>query len=123
MGSALPRFAVVGLIGVGVNQGLLFLLHGVADLPLLLASALATESAILSNYAGNELYTFHLRKLHWGRLVRFNLVSLGSLVLTVGTLWLLQRVTPFHYLVDNLLAIGVGSTWNFAMNFGWTWRH
>lgn len=113
---------MVGLVGVGVNQGLLFALHGLAGVPLLVASALATESAIVSNYVGNELYTFHHRVLDWGRLGRFNLVSLGSLILTVGTLWLLQRATPFHYLVDNLLAIGVGSLWNFAVNFGWTWR-
>lgn len=113
---------MVGVIGVAVNQTLLFLLHGVGGLPLLVASALATESAIISNYVGNEFFTFHHRALDWGRLVRFNLVSLGSLVLTVGTLWLLQRATPFHYLVDNLVAIGVGSTWNFVVNFGWTWR-
>ena len=120
--AAVPRFSLVGLLGVGVNQVLLFLLHGVAGLPLLLSSALATETAIVSNYAGNELWTFHHRKLDVGRLLRFNAVSLGALVLTVSTLWLLQRYTPWHYLANNLLAIGAGATWNFAANFGWTWR-
>jgi putative flippase GtrA len=120
--SALPRFAVVGLAGVGVNQGLLFALHGLAGWPIVIASALATETAIVHNYVGNELATFHHRRLDVGRLLRFNAVSLGALVLTVGTLWALQHLTPWHYLVDNLVAIGAGTVWNFAVNFGWTWR-
>lgn len=118
---ALPRFALVGAIGVAVNESILHVLHGLAGLPLVLASVIATESAILGNYLGNELYTFHLRRLHLGRLLRFNAVALGGLVLTVGTLWLLQHLTPWHYLVDNLVAIAVGSAWNFAANFRWTW--
>ncbi|HWH31974.1 MAG TPA: GtrA family protein [Egibacteraceae bacterium] len=118
---ALPRFALVGAIGVAVNESILHALHGLAGLPLVPASVIATESAILGNYLGNELFTFHLRRLHLGRLLRFNAVALGGLVLTVGTLWLLQHLTPWHYLVDNLVAIAVGSAWNFAANFRWTW--
>ena len=118
---ALPRFLLVGLAGVAINEGMLWLLHGRAGVPLLLAAALATETAILGNYAGNELFTFHLRELHLGRLLRFNTVALGGLALTVGTLWLLQHLVDWHYLLDNLIAIGAGSVWNFAANFGWTW--
>lgn len=118
---ALPRFLAVGLAGVLINEGVLYALHGAAGLPLLAASALATETAILGNYVGNELLTFHLRKLHLGRLLRFNAVALGGLVLTVATLAALQHLTDWHYLLDNLLAIGAGSVWNFAVNFGWTW--
>lgn len=120
--AALPRFGLVGLIGVGVNQALLFALHGLVGVPLVVASALATETAIVTNYLGNELWTFHLRRLKLGRLLRFNAVSLGALVITVTSLWLLQRFTPWHYLVDNVIAIAAGSAWNFAVNFGWTWR-
>lgn len=111
----------VGLAGVVLNQAVLYLLHGAAGVPLLAASALATETAIIGNYVGNELFTFHLRKLHLGRLLRFNTVALGGLVLTVGTLAALQHLASWHYLLDNLLAIGGGSLWNFAVNFGWTW--
>lgn len=119
---AMPRFALVGLVGVGINQGMLFLVHGVAGLPIVLASAMATETAIVGNYVGNELWTFHTRRLDLGRMLRFNAVSLGALVLTVSVLWALQHLTPWHYLVDNLIAIGAGALWNFAVNFGWTWR-
>lgn len=119
--AALPRFLAVGLAGVLVNEAMLWLLHGRAGLHLVVASALATETAILGNYAGNELFTFHLRQLDLGRLLRFNAVALGGLVLTVATLWLLQHLVAWHYLLDNLVAIGAGALWNFAVNFGWTW--
>lgn len=118
---ALPRFLAVGLAGVLINEAVLFLLRDAAGLPLLVASALATETAIVGNYVGNELFTFHTRKLRLQRLLRFNAVALGGLLLTVGTLAFLQPRTEWHYLVDNLLAIGAGSVWNFAANFGWTW--
>lgn len=120
-GRALPRFLLVGAAGVAVNEALLYLLHGRLAVHLIVASAVATECAILGNYVGNELFTFHVRRLHLGRMLRFNAVALGGLVLTVGTLWLLRHLTPWHYLVDNLVAIGAGSTWNFAVNFRWTW--
>lgn len=118
---ALPRFMAVGVAGVVVNEAVLWLLYGVLGVPLLVAGALATETAIVGNYVGNELFTFHLRELHVGRLIRFNTVALGGLLLTVGTLWLLQHLVDWHYLIDNLVAIGAGATWNFAANFGWTW--
>lgn len=120
--TALPRFSLVGLVGVAVNQGVLFALHGLAGLPLVPASAAATETAIVSNYLGNEWLTFHHRRFHVGRLLRFNVVSLGGLVLTVAALWALQRLTPLHYLLNNLLAVAVGTAWNFTLSFGWTWR-
>jgi dolichol-phosphate mannosyltransferase len=118
---ALPRFAAVGLAGVGVNLAVLSLLHGMLGLPLLLSTAAATEVAIIGNYAGNELITFHIRRLNLPRLLRFNAASLAGLCLTVGTVWVLQHLVDWHYLVDELLAIGAGSTANFAINFGWTW--
>lgn len=118
---ALPRFAAVGLAGVGVNLAVLSLLHGVLGLPLVGSTAVATEAAIIGNYAGNELFTFHIRRLDLSRLLRFNAASLGGLALTVGTVWALQHLTAWHYLVDELAGIAVGSAANFAVNFGWTW--
>ncbi|PSO50537.1 MAG: hypothetical protein BRC31_07410 [Actinobacteria bacterium QS_5_72_10] len=66
--AAFGRFATVGASGVGVNLGMLWLLlHGpvalAAEGPFPAASAIATETAILWNYAGNELWTYHLRRL------------------------------------------------------------
>ncbi len=54
----LARFALVGAGGVGVNSGMLWLLHSGAGLPLPAASALAIEMAIWNNFLLNDLCTF-----------------------------------------------------------------
>jgi putative flippase GtrA len=119
--AALPRFLLVGATGVVVTQALLFAYHGLLGAPVWLATALATEAAIVNNYVGNELFTFHLRQLHFPRLVRFNLVALGGLAVTTVVTTVLANSGVF-YLAANLIGIGAGSGVNFAVNFLWTWR-
>ena len=81
----LARFACVGLIGVGVNNTLLWLLTEHAHVYYLLSSALATEVAILSNFTLNYVWTFAaLRDAEpvLAKLAKFNQVALGGLLLT-----------------------------------------
>jgi putative flippase GtrA len=79
------KFCAVGASGVGVNLFCLFLLADLMDLQTNLASALAIEASILSNFVANEWWTFRdLRTLagtSTSRLVRFNLVSIAGGVL------------------------------------------
>jgi len=77
---ALWRFCAVGASGVVVNLGALAALTG-AGVVSSLASALAIELSILSNFALNDRWTFLAaregRGDTWGgRLARFQLVSL-----------------------------------------------
>jgi hypothetical protein len=58
----LGKFLFVGGIGVGVNTAALFLLHQIAGLPVVAASALAVEVAILNNYLFNDRWTFGRRR-------------------------------------------------------------
>ncbi|MEX0659473.1 MAG: GtrA family protein, partial [Egibacteraceae bacterium] len=81
--SASWRYALVGATGVLVNLAVLHVLHGELGLGFLRSSAMATETAILCNYLGNELWTFHHRRLAWRRLVTFNVSALAGLVATV----------------------------------------
>lgn len=115
------RLGAVGLAGVGVNEGLLYLLHVRLGASVLTAAIVATEIAILANYLGNELWTFDSRP-DAGRLLRFQLTALAGLVITVLTLRGLLAATGLHLLLANLAAVGAGATWNLAVNMSWTWR-
>ena len=117
---ALFRFGVVGAVGTLVNLAVLELLHGQLDLPFTRSSAVATEVAIIGNYLGNELWTFHHRKLSFRRLLQFNATMLVGAAVQVGSATLLKEVMP--YLLAQALGIAIGSGLNFAFNFGWTWR-
>jgi putative flippase GtrA len=114
-------FGIVGLSGVIVNTGLVYVLHGMWHWPLPLAVALASEMAILNNYLWNDRWTFGQRRPNLQRLVRFNLSSLGGLMLTtVATSVLVSSGLP--YLPALLVAVAVGSVSNFAASTLWVWR-
>jgi dolichol-phosphate mannosyltransferase len=116
------KFALVGTIGVAVNNGMLFLLHGLAGVPLAAASVAAIEAAIVSNFLLNDRWTFDRSRPTWGRFLRFNLVSAGGLVVNLGVLTTLVDWVGMHYLIANLVGIAAALAWNFLINVRWTWR-
>ena len=115
------KFLLVGATGALVNSLALLLLVQWTHLPLLLASALAAELAIIHNFSWHDRWTFRRTQLSWSRFARFNLVSLAGLVITTGTLWVLVRHLGLYYLAANLLGITLATAWNFAVNSCWTW--
>jgi dolichol-phosphate mannosyltransferase len=119
------RFGLVGLSGLVVNTAILWLLAHGAGLPIPLAGVLATELAILNNFILNDRWTFwasaHQRSLG-RRLLRFNGVALGGLVISTGLLTLLTTYAHLHLLLANLLAVGSATGWNYVVNTRWTWR-
>lgn len=119
------RFAVVGLVGVGVNSVVLWLLTERGAVYYLISSVVATEIAIVSNFFLNHTWTFagakDDRPIH-GRLLTFNVFSLGGLILTVTALFLLKQFVGIPYLMANLVAITAGAAWNYVASRRWTWR-
>jgi putative flippase GtrA len=116
------RFMLVGGSGVLVNSATLFVLYQVLGLPLICASAVAVEIAIASNFVWNDRWTFKRSGHAFSRFVKFNLVSLGGLVVTTGTAWLLVQRAEMNYLVANLAGISLAALCNFVANLMWTWR-
>jgi dolichol-phosphate mannosyltransferase len=121
------KFCLVGLSGVLVNMGLLWLLTEFAGLFYLLSAAISIESSIISNFTLNDYFTFRDRrsptlKSFLSRLVKFNLVSLAGLALNMGVLGLLTEVFGVYYLLSNLCGIVVATLWNYLVNTWWTWR-
>jgi putative flippase GtrA len=117
----LSKFLVVGGAGVLVNSLALFLLFQWVHLPLVVASVLSTGLAIANNFCWNDRWTFRRTQFSLSRFARFNLVSLGGLVIATGTLWILVRHLGLYYLAANLLSIALATAWNFAANSLWTW--
>ena len=117
----LSKFLVVGVTGMLVNSLALFLLFQWVHLPLVIASVLSTEMAIVNNFCWNDRWTFGRTQLSIKRFAKFNLVSLAGLVITTCTLWLLAGHLGVYYLAANLLGIALATAWNFAVNVVWTW--
>ncbi len=120
----LVRFGLVGASGVVVNTALLYLLIEVGGLNHLVAALLATEAAILSNFALNDRWTFRDSKPAASvvrRAFRYNLIALGGLAISVAVLAVLTYFADFHYLFANLFAIGAATLWNYAASRSWNW--
>jgi putative flippase GtrA len=118
----LTRFLLVGASGVVVNSIALFALHGLAGVPLVLASALSVELAIAHNFVLNDRWTFGCARRSLLRFLKFNLVCLVGLLVTTSVAWLLVQQAGVNYLVANLAGIGVGMVGNFVANIQWTWK-
>lgn len=120
------RFGMVGGSGVLVNNALLLGLVEVLHVAPIPASIVATECAILSNFVLNDRWTFadarRASSRPWyRRLLSYNLLTLGGLVLNVGAIALLHGVAGMHYLVANLVGIAIGTLWNYGSNHKLTW--
>jgi len=120
------RFCLVGTSGVVVNLGSFSLLYNFLGLNKFLASPIAIEISILSNFFLNNSWTFGGRNRDDALSVRglkFNLVSLLSLGVSYGTFVLIMKNVP-DMIPQLAQAIGIipATLVNYFMNAYWTFR-
>jgi dolichol-phosphate mannosyltransferase len=125
------RFAVVGLSGVVVDMGVLFLLSDPSTLGwgLTRSKLVAAELAIINNFIWNDAWTFgdiasHQRGLRQRlrRFAKFQLICLAGLVLNTVLLNLQFNLLGMNRYVANAVAIVIVTGWNFWLNFKLSWR-
>ena len=138
------KFCLVGLSGVGVNEGIFWVLSRFAGLSRdhsatltvgglsltfgkdFFAQAISIECSILSNFALNELFTFRDRRAQGTslavRLLKFNVFCLAGAGIQMGVYALFNRVFGVFDLVSLLIGIAVATLWNYLMNTWWTWK-
>lgn len=120
-------FLVVGAIGIGVQLGALWLFVGRLRVPLLAGTLAATEIAVLHNFVWHVFWTWADRPASaretLGRLVRFHVTN--GLVSIVGNLLLMSLLVGYlrvHYLLANLMSIGVCALANLIISNAWVFR-
>jgi len=121
------RFGAVGLSGIVVNEGILIYLRGYEQFSLPVASIVAIELSILSNFILNDTWTFRTEHQHamphwWQRLVSFQVVSIGGAVINFAILNVLALYAGADYRIANILGIVVAFAWNFLVNRRVTWK-
>ena len=125
------RFGLVGVSGIVVDMGFLFLLadHRMLALNLSLSKAISAEIAIINNFVWNEMWTFgdiSAVQNHWvsrlSRFAKFNLICLAGIGLSILLLNLQVRFVSLNVYLANLIAIVIVSFWNFGLNLKFGWR-
>ena len=118
------KFLVVGAIGLGVNQAMLYLLAARGDAPLHVASPVAIFLSMIVTFGLNEVWTWHDRGtgplLH--RVGLYFPINTVGLLINYLVLQALVDFTPLHLLMANLIGAGVAAIWNFSANHSITWR-
>lgn len=120
------KFAIVGATGVVVNLGLFTALLA-SGMNKYLASPIAIEVSIVSNFLLNNFWTFRWRRTRDRTRIRglkFNTVSLVALGISYSTFVLLSmafpRVAPQ---VHQLIGIVPATLVNYFLNSYWTFKH
>jgi dolichol-phosphate mannosyltransferase len=112
------RFGIVGGTGVVVNIGFYALFHDLFRVKLMVASAMAFELSVISNFILNEYWTFKDRKSGksvalLARGVLFNLSVLLGGALQLGTLGTLTHYLHMWDKAALLIGICLGALTNY----------
>ena len=123
------RFAFVGLSGLTIDMGLLYLLHGTLGFGLTRSAIVSAELAIINNFVWNDRWTFgdlaqQQQKRHQviKRFVKFNLICMMGVILKILLLNLLFNGLHLNPYLANFLAIALVTVWNFWINLKLSWR-
>lgn len=115
-------FGLVGLVGTAAHYLVLAFLVELLASPVLLATTTGFVVGAVVNYVLNRRFTFSSTAPHHIALPKFLTVAAAGAVLNGAVVGLLVALTPWHYLLAQLLATAVVLVWNFVANLLWTFR-
>jgi dolichol-phosphate mannosyltransferase len=121
------KFCIVGGSGIGINEGLLFVLTDKLGLLYLISAIFSWETTILSMFIMHEFWTFRdLRRSGASNIVKralkFNAVRLINLPVNLFILFCLTELLGLHYLVSAAIAITIIVIWNYLASLNLIWR-
>lgn len=127
--SRIARYALVGIVGVGIDMSLLYALSEESMLGWGIARSklLGATVAMLSNFFLHEMWTFrHVEKplgLAYSvrRFVAYSVVSLVGILGAVTILSLLVEFSSLNRYVANIVGIAAVAVWNYWLHRQITW--
>lgn len=125
--SRLLKFCTVGASGVIINMGTLYVFTEFIKFPYFVASLVAIELSILSNFSLNIIWTWKDRKREeplWTKLIRYHIgVGVTAFFVNYLILIILTEFFGTQYLISNLIGISIGTVGNFVINDLWTFKN
>jgi dolichol-phosphate mannosyltransferase len=120
------KFIAVGLIGTGVNVGILAIVEKATDWNHYVTLIPGIEVSIITNFILNDLFTFADRRTgktfsFLGRLGKYNLIALAGAVINWGIASLLVNAGLNIYGAD-VIGIVIAFIWNYFLSTVWAWR-
>lgn len=122
------KFGIVGVSGMVVHFGVLYLLRDVVHINQFVANTAGFITAATTNYILNRIWTFQSQEKQVGiEYLKFFVISLIGLGINNGTLWIGGRLLPswsddWRFYILWIFAVGVTMLWNFFANYLYTFR-
>lgn len=118
------KFGLTGVSGILVNMGVLYLLTHPFGINYKIASPIAIEISILSNFLINNYWTWRDKSsgTFLKKLVKYHTTAAISGVINYVILIVLTEHFALHFMLSNFVGIGVGSVINFLLNNFWTFK-
>jgi dolichol-phosphate mannosyltransferase len=122
----LVMFSLVGSFGVSVHLAVLSILFKWLGVDFQAAQAVATLTAMTSNFTLNNVFTYHDRRLAGWAWVKgwftFSLASSVGIVANVGIASVLFGAYGVQWILSALAGILVGLLWNYVLTSVLTWK-
>lgn len=111
------KFSIVGLSGVFVNMGFLWLFVEIFKFDKKIAGAISIEISIINNFLWNNYWTWKERRgisfLH--RLIRYNIITLLTSAIFNYFLYIFLLHLGINYLIAQLAGIALAVVINFVL--------
>lgn len=113
------RFAITGVLNTAVDFGI-FTVLGFFGVNIYLSQGISYSCGILNSYIINRSWTFQTKEGFFSRqLLKFLIVNLALLFMSMGILYLLCDVFTLHRLLAKLIATGFTVVAGFILNRIW----
>ncbi len=118
------KFGIVGFSGMLLDFGVTFLLKEKARIHKYIANSMGFITAATNNYILNRIWTFHSNDPQIvEQYSKFILFAVIGLAINNFVIWLLSDHTfKLNFYVAKVIAIFVVFTWNFSMNYLFTFN-
>ncbi len=123
LSSPIVRFALVGALGTLVNLGALWIIHYALGVIHEIASALAIEISVLSNFFLNDLWTFRRKRRTGiiGSIARYHLANASGILVQYAISVALFRIIRLESLTSQFIGIIFGFLVNYILSRKMVW--
>lgn len=117
------KYCIVGAAGTFIDLAALYIFVEYFAIPVIPASTLSFLLAVTNNFLLNKTWTFRNKSKNYRKLyIKFLLVSLVGLGLTVTSMHIMVNIIGIWYMFAKALTSLIVLTWNFLANKFWTFR-
>ena len=116
------KYFVVGISGLILDIGLLYLASDVWDIRPLFALLVTQIIVITYNYLLNKYWSFESRGAHGRELARYSVVLGFNYLFGEAAMYVGNEVLSIHHLLIRVITVALAVSWNFLLYNYWVYK-